>query len=351
MDLVTQGLLGAAVGAAIGGRRLGWKAPALGFLGGLLPDVDVTWSGGLASINQWIYHRGFTHSIFFGPVVGSALAAVSVAVARRRGATESGRDLFGFFALFWIAVLLTHPLLDALTQYGTMLLAPFSSERFGVAALPIIDPVYSLLLIAGLVAARVLGWTTRAAKNVMIAALALSTAYGGLGYLQIERGRDLAVASLREKGIEPARVDAWTTMFSPWLRRVVAETPDGFHIGFVSTLSPRPIDWQVIPVDPAARDAARRVLATPEGAIFSRFIDDGPVFPLFADGENGREIQLLDLRYGFPNGTLTGFWGLAFRIDGETLSEPRKILNPRGGSVDDIRQMFEAKLGYETLLF
>ena len=53
--------------------------------------------------------------------------------------------------LLAILVLFTHPIIDVFTSYGTQLLAPFSRHRFAIDALPIIDPVYSLALIAALV--------------------------------------------------------------------------------------------------------------------------------------------------------------------------------------------------------
>ena len=69
MDPLTQGLLGAAVGHAVAGRKLGRAAIFVGFLGGQSPDLDVLMVSDDSSIDYWRYHRGITHSLFFAPVV------------------------------------------------------------------------------------------------------------------------------------------------------------------------------------------------------------------------------------------------------------------------------------------
>lgn len=58
----------------------------------------------------------------------------------------------GSHALFWLA-LVTHALLDAFTVYGTQLLLPFSDYPVGVGSVFIIDPLFTVPLVVGLVAA------------------------------------------------------------------------------------------------------------------------------------------------------------------------------------------------------
>ena len=59
----------------------------------------------------------------------------------------------------WLA-LVTHPLLDAMTVYGTQLALPFSDHPFGVGSIFIIDPLYTLPLLAGT------GWVLAAGNHV-----------------------------------------------------------------------------------------------------------------------------------------------------------------------------------------
>ena len=53
-----------------------------------------------------------------------------------------------WWVAMWLA-LVTHPLLDTMTVYGTQLALPFSDWPFGVGSVFIIDPLYTLPLLAG----------------------------------------------------------------------------------------------------------------------------------------------------------------------------------------------------------
>ncbi|CAN0603014.1 unnamed protein product, partial [Ectocarpus sp. 12 AP-2014] len=117
VDSVTQAALGAAIGGAVLGRRLGRKAIFIGALVGTLPDLDVVLDYGdaVANITE---HRGFSHSLF----VLTGLATLMALLCARFGPARdiSLRRWWSFFAL----ILITHPLLDALTTYGTQLFWP-----------------------------------------------------------------------------------------------------------------------------------------------------------------------------------------------------------------------------------
>ena len=61
MDIVTQIALGAAVGEATLGRKVGWRAPVWGGLCGLLPDLDVLWPFA-DPVSAFTWHR-YTHAL------------------------------------------------------------------------------------------------------------------------------------------------------------------------------------------------------------------------------------------------------------------------------------------------
>ncbi len=299
MDIVTQGLLGAAVGFAVAGRRKPRAALALGFLGGLAPDFDIFFASS-DSVAYWEVHRGITHSLFFGPVVGLALAGLSQWVDRRRAGDWSMG--FALWYLFWTLVLVTHPLLDAMTIYGTQLLAPFSNQPFGVAGISIIDPLYSLPLLAVLIYA-VFSRDAGLASRWNAGVLGLTTAYLLLSWAQNPRAREIAEADLRGKNIAFEQVEAYTTIFSPWLRRVMATDANGrIQVGFVSTLNPQPIRWQALPFDPEAEAIARTVAKTPEGEVFNRFANGPKVASFYMHPDGRRELRIADARYGFRAG-------------------------------------------------
>ena len=52
----------------------------------------------------------------------------------------------------FVLALLSHPLLDLCTTYGTALLLPFSRDRFALDAIAVVDLAYSAMLAAGLIA-------------------------------------------------------------------------------------------------------------------------------------------------------------------------------------------------------
>jgi inner membrane protein len=145
MDSITQGVLGAAIGEAILGKRVGNKAAIAGAIIATIPDLDVLLYLFYDSLDMLSIHRGFSHSI-----VGSLLYSFIISFILSR--TKWFHDIsFHKLLLFSWIVLITHILLDTFTAYGTQLLAPFSNTRFGLDSINVVDPVYTLPLLVGLV--------------------------------------------------------------------------------------------------------------------------------------------------------------------------------------------------------
>jgi len=152
MDSLTQVALGASLGVAVMGRRTAvWKAALWGGLAGLLPDLDVLVDHG-DDLQNMVHHRGLSHSLFLLTLLAPLLASCVWAIEHRLG-RDGGRASWQRWVLvFWLA-LFTHPLLDLMTVYGTQVFQPFTDEAYGLGSVFIIDPMYSLPLIGGLVAA------------------------------------------------------------------------------------------------------------------------------------------------------------------------------------------------------
>lgn len=356
MDPVSQIALGAAVGHAVAGRRLGGLAAAGGALGGLIPDLDVIWSGwGRDTIAYWELHRGVTHSLFFGPVVGAALGWATAKVHARRRALK-GKSVSGLTSAWiavWVGALLTHPLLDTATIYGTQLLAPFSDRRFALPAMPIIDPLYTLPLLVALAIAGWLGWRTTGAKRATVAALVLTTLYVGLGLWQNERAEAIALADPALQARAPLETRVTTTFLSPWLRRVTTVEEEARHVGFVSTLAPdAPIRWYALPKDGRAEALAEQALATDQGRRYRRFAT-GMLYPHVVTRDGRDYLRIGDARYGFPNGTLGGMWGVEWPIrDGAIVpGAAERYMQPREATGDALAELVRATFGFETRLF
>jgi membrane-bound metal-dependent hydrolase YbcI (DUF457 family) len=142
MDSLSQIALGAAVSVAVMGRRTAvWKAALWGAVAGTLPDLDVLIDHG-NPIRNMVLHRGETHALFWLTVFSLPFAAL---VARLSGEWSQWRR---WALAMWLA-LVTHPLLDAMTVYGTQLALPFTNHPYGVGSVFIIDPLYTLPLLFG----------------------------------------------------------------------------------------------------------------------------------------------------------------------------------------------------------
>jgi inner membrane protein len=232
MDSVSQIALGAAVAVATMGRRTAvWKAALWGAVAGTLPDLDVLIDHG-NPVHNMVLHRAESHALFWLTLLSLPMA---VAVTRLHGEGALWRR---WWAAIWLA-LVTHPLLDAMTVYGTQLALPFSNHPFGVGSVFIIDPLYTLPLLAGTGWALARRGSARGlAANVV--GLVLSTAYLGWGVMAQQQVAHIARQSLAAQGINAERLLVTPTAFNTLLWRVVAVDGEHFHEGFYSLLDAEP---------------------------------------------------------------------------------------------------------------
>ncbi len=115
MDSLTQAALGASLAGAVAGNTLGRSVLLTGAVLGTLPDLDVVIDYGTAVAN-FTQHRGFSHSLF-------VLAPLAVALAWLLWRWKPQLSFQRWLALTGL-ILITHPLLDAFTTYGTQLFWP-----------------------------------------------------------------------------------------------------------------------------------------------------------------------------------------------------------------------------------
>ncbi len=228
MDSLTQITLGSAIGVAVMGRRTAvWKAALWGAIGGTLPDLDSLIDHGDPLLNM-VRHRAESHSLFYLTLFAPLLASL-VAWIHKEGAE---------FKRWWLAlwlVLVTHPLLDNMTVYGTQLLQPFTDHPFGLDSMFIIDPVYTVPLLMGVWAAMRGQGSTRGLKwNA--AGLAISTMYLGWSLVAQAHVREVALASLETQNIKADQVLVTPAPFNTVLWRVVAVSPTHYFEGYRSML-------------------------------------------------------------------------------------------------------------------
>ncbi len=227
MDSLSQLALGSAVGVAVMGRRTAvWKAALWGAIGGTLPDLDAFIDHGDAILNM-TRHRAESHALFLLTLAAPVMAWI---VSRIHGEAA-------LFKRWWLAlwlVLITHPLLDTMTVYGTQLLQPFTDHPFGVGSIFIIDPLYTVPLIVGVVAA--LRLKNPRGLNWNVAGLALSTLYLAWGVGVQQHTTQVARASLQQEGINASGLLVTPSPFNTVLWRLVATTPTHYLEGHYSLM-------------------------------------------------------------------------------------------------------------------
>ena len=228
MDSVTQAVFGAAVASICVPAEHRRKALLVGAALGTLPDLDVFIDYGDA-VENFTYHRGFSHSLL-------VLAPFSVILwlALRRWWAPA-RDAPGPWLLAISLALLTHPLLDAHTAYGTQLLWPLTSPPVMWSTLFIIDPAFTLPILLAILMVMIWPYRQRSEYALRVG-LALTTLYIGWSWIAKAIVENRADDVLIAMGLENAPVFSTPTPFNTLLWRIVVLTDEGFLEGFDSLL-------------------------------------------------------------------------------------------------------------------
>lgn len=252
MDSVSQIVLGAAVAAAVA-PQVARRAVVYGAVLGTLPDLDTFLLSGLDPLRQFTEHRAWSHSLIVLTAIAPLLALLSWQLDR--GLQRIGR--FRWWLAVW-AVLVTHPLLDAFTVYGTQLLwpLPFWPPTMW-ASLFIIDPLYTLPLLVAVILLWRRAAEPRRVRAAALVGLLLSSAYVGWSLHAKQLATARAEASLAAAGLEATQLLVSPAPFTTFMWRAVAVGPRGDGEAFIS-LRPgaSPTVWRWTETQPAARSAA-----------------------------------------------------------------------------------------------
>ena len=280
MDSLTQAALGAGVAAMCvppGHRR---KALIAGAMLGTLPDLDVLIDYG-DPVSNFTYHRGFSHSLFVLPAVAVAIWRLLRSTWRPVG--EAPRA----WLLAILLALGTHPLLDAHTAYGTQLLWPLTSPPVMWSTLFIIDPLFTLPLVVGTIAAAI----RPQLRRVLPVAIALSLLYLGWSWVAKSVVETHVRDTLVLNGISPQGVFTVPAPFNTLLWRVVVLTEGGYLEGFDSLLIDEgPIQFQAFDSGRQALDEAAGIPAVRRLRWFSH--------GFLRAGVEDQQLVMTDLRMG-----------------------------------------------------
>lgn len=286
MDSLTQIVLGAAVGEAALGKKVGNKAMLYGAIAGTIPDLDVVSTLFTDPLTAIEIHRGFTHSILFAVLFAPVLGYLVSKLERRGPATFKEWSRLFFLGLF------THPLLDALTTWGTKLFWP-NKYPVAVESIFVVDPLYTVPFLIFVILAMFFKRDDKRRRILNTLGLVISTSYLVLAFglkcyatHQVKTALDnqqIAYSALKVKPA-PLNTIVWTTNVM---------TDDVVYLGDYSIFDSQPVKFH-----PVAKNHH----------LLGELINDTDVKRLInitenwyvISSENGR-LFLNDLRFGTLN--------------------------------------------------
>jgi inner membrane protein len=192
VDPVTHALAGAAAARVAVGRPLGNAAWLPGAVAALLPDADALIRNSADPLLYAEFHRHFTHALAFIPLGGAIATLPWMLQAKRRTQWKA------YLAAATVGYG-THGILDAATTWGTRLLWPFSEARVAWNWISIVDPVFTVIVLTGVIVA-----LRRRSAGPAAVVLAMGAVYLGAGAVQESRARDVQahVAAARGHVVE-----------------------------------------------------------------------------------------------------------------------------------------------------
>ena len=191
---------------------------AAGFAAAAFPDVDLV----LRLIDTLTYlnwHQGPTHSLILLPLWAWLLAWLFSWLSRWRYTWK----LFVQPACLGIAI---HISGDLITSYGLMLFAPFATERFSLPLVFVIDPWFSLIIIAGLL----VSW--RYPRQRIPAILALTVLCGYVVFLSMlhQQAVKIATQHANEYATPHAQISVLPQPLSPFHWKIIIRHGDNYHL-------------------------------------------------------------------------------------------------------------------------
>ena len=240
MDSLTQIILGAAVGEAVLGKKIGNKAMLYGAIAGTIPDLDIFSSYFTDTVSALEIHRGFTHSIIFSVLFAPIFAWL---VTRY----ESYKDLKGWSWLFFWAFI-THPILDAHTTWGTQLFWPFET-RLAFKTIFVIDPLYTLPFLVFLILAMFQKRTSKKRRLYNNLGLIISSGYLGLTFILKDMAFTEFEAALNEQNIAYKQIDTRPSPLNTILWNANIETEDAYLLANYSFFDTQPITFEAYKKD------------------------------------------------------------------------------------------------------
>jgi len=242
MDSLTQIVLGAAVGEAVLGKKVGNKAMLYGAIAGTIPDLDILANYFTDTITAIEIHRGFTHSIFFSVVFAPVFGWLVSKIEKKSGLSWKNWSWLFFWAL------ITHPILDGFTTWGTQFFWPFE-YRVAFKNIFVIDPLYTIPFLFFLILTTFQkrtspsrGFYNRLGLIVSSSYLVITIVLKGITYAKFTE-------ALEEQNIVYTQIQTKPGPLNTVLWVANVETEDAFLIGDYSFFDTQPITFHKFPKD------------------------------------------------------------------------------------------------------
>lgn len=313
MDSITQATIGAAVGHAVLGEKMGNRAVLVGAIAGTIPDFDMVMKLITEhAVYGLTYHRGLTHSILFALVVPPILAwlsllyykkdlhknkkvqlglaiwwslfyaaiVVAIGVAAYKAGSAAlwviaGLFLVGGYVLyrtlqrsvekrqfkdydpsFWHWTLMyalafvTHSLIDTCTPYGTQVFEPFSSMRITFSNISIIDPLFTVPMLVGLIGV-LLAREYPVERRWNRVGMGIAVVYLGITFAIKAHVNKVVERSMASQGISPENYTTYPTFLNSVLWQTTIRAKDAYYYGTYSLIDrPSDIEFLKLPNNP-----------------------------------------------------------------------------------------------------
>ncbi|MGZ8536924.1 MAG: metal-dependent hydrolase [Flavisolibacter sp.] len=242
IDSLTHIVLGASVGEAIAGKKLGKRAMFLGALAQSIPDVDFISALWNDTASNLLAHRGFTHSLLFG-VIATVLFALLAEHYHKRH--QVGYKTWVMFFSMQIGI---HLLLDFFNSYGLGLFEPFNHVRVSMNALFVADPFFSIWPAIAFIALLILKKGDRRRNTWWrfgVIACSIYLLYCSVNKIKIDND---VKEILSEQKINNTDYFTTPSPLNNWLWYVAVKDSAGYYIGYRSVFDrKRNFDFHYFP--------------------------------------------------------------------------------------------------------
>lgn len=283
MDSLTQIVLGAAVGEAVLGKKVGNKAMLFGAIAGTIPDLDVLARFFTDNITTIEVHRGFSHSILFSVLFAPVFGWLVYKLLPNKEATWKEWSWLFFWGLF------THPILDSFTTWGTQLFWPFET-RLAFQNIFVIDPLYTLPFLIFLILALFQKRSSEKRRKFNRLGLFVSSGYLVITLLLKGIAYQKFTQALEVQQIAYTAIDTRPAPFNTILWSANIDTEDAYLIANYSFFDSKPIQFDSYPKNHQllgsleTNDKIQRLMKIAEG--------------WFIISEEDQQLYFSDLRFG-----------------------------------------------------